>query len=51
MSKEEFKKIKPKIQREMEKAILFAMKECPEGFLGFLGMTITPEAVGKIRSM
>ncbi len=46
MTLEEFEKIKPQLQEEFEKAITKAAKECPEGFLEWLGMTPAPTLVG-----
>lgn len=48
---EAFNKKKPQLLKAMEKAILKSAKECPEGFLSFLGMRITPTAVKQIRNM
>lgn len=51
MTLEKFKEIEPHLQKSMEKAIRKAAKECPEGFLEWLGMKITPISIENCRRM
>ena len=48
---ENFEKKEPQRQESMEKAMLTAMKECPEAFLEWLGMTGSPEIIEEMRNM
>lgn len=49
MTLKEFEEIKPQLLESFQEAILEAAKQCPEGFLSWLGMEVTPQAVETIK--
>ncbi len=48
---ENFEKKEPQLQKSLEKAFRTAMKENPESFLAFFGMTSSPEIIEEMKNM